>query len=111
MRPIRLMRASFHDNAALILVAGGIAARMAPFLTPGRDTIYQCAPMLFISARAFILTSLKTPPHDDKILVDLKRTVRGFWKSVLQKLQGFDPQAKTNPDFGRDVFNVVNSVS
>jgi len=56
-----------------------------------------------------LVGTLATKPESDEVLMDFYRRVRpwGFWGPILKKVQAVDPEFKKNPDFLRDMFNVL----
>ena len=74
---------------------------------------WEIFPIVFIIALlGSILGTLLTPPEDEAVLKDFYSRVRpwGFWGPILKKVQAEDPTFKANPDFLRDVFNVLIGV-
>ncbi len=65
--------------------------------------------ILLISLVGCILGTLLTPPEDDEVLKSFYRKVRpwGFWGPILEKVRKDDPTFQPNPDFWRDIFNIV----
>jgi Na+/proline symporter len=53
--------------------------------------------------------TLLTAPDEEAVLKDFYRRVRpwGFWGPIREKVQKEDPSFQPNPDFLRDMFNVV----
>jgi Na+/proline symporter len=53
--------------------------------------------------------TLLTPAEDEEVLKSFYRKVRpwGFWGPVLEKVKREDPAFEPNPDFGRDMFNIL----
>ena len=56
-----------------------------------------------------IVGTLQTTPEEDAVLMDFYRRVRpwGFWDPIRDKVMREDPSFKPNPDFLRDMFNIV----
>jgi len=54
----------------------------------------------------------KTSAEEDAAVIDFYKKVRpwGFWGPVLRKIRETEPDFKSNPDFFRDMFNVVVGV-
>ncbi len=65
--------------------------------------------VLILSVIGCLAGTLLTKPEDDAVLKDFYRRVRpwGLWGPVLQKVLAEDPSFKRNPDFARDMFNIV----
>jgi hypothetical protein len=53
--------------------------------------------------------TLLTPSEDEEVLKAFYRKVRpwGFWGPILEKVKREDPAFEPNPDFGRDMFNIL----
>jgi Na+/proline symporter len=67
-------------------------------------------PLVFgISVLGCLLGTLLTRQEDDEVLKEFYRRVRpwGFWGPVLKNVLADDPTFQRNPDFLRDMFNVV----
>lgn len=65
--------------------------------------------VLVLSLVGCFAGTLLTQPEDDAVLMDFYRRVRpwGFWGPILKKVQAEDPAFEPNPDFARDIFNIV----
>ena len=65
--------------------------------------------MFLLSLIGCFLGTYLTAPEDEAVLKDFYRRVRpwGFWGPILKKVQQEDPSFQRNPDFLRDMFNVV----
>ena len=65
--------------------------------------------VLLLGLIGCIVGTLATKPESDEVLMDFYRRVRpwGFWGPILKKVQAEDPTFQKNPDFLRDVFNIV----
>jgi solute:Na+ symporter, SSS family len=59
-----------------------------------------------------LLGTYLTPPEEDAVLMDFYRKVRpwGFWGPVRDKVMAQDATFQPNPDFLRDMFNIVVGV-
>ncbi len=57
--------------------------------------------------------TLLTAPDEEAVLKDFYRRVRpwGFWGPIREKVQKDDPSFEPNPDFLRDMFNVVIGIA
>jgi len=57
--------------------------------------------------------TLLTAPDEEAVLKDFYRRVRpwGFWGPIREKVQKEDPSFQPNPDFLRDMFNVVVGIA
>ena len=71
--------------------------------------LYSFPLLLLISGVACIFGSLLTAPEDEEILKRFYKTVRpwGFWKPVHDKVVKDDPTFTRNPNFKRDMLNVM----
>jgi mannose/fructose/N-acetylgalactosamine-specific phosphotransferase system component IID len=65
--------------------------------------------ILGLSIVGCLLATFLTSPEEEEVLKDFYRRVRpwGFWGPVLAKVVKEDPGFKRNPDFFRDMFNIV----
>ena len=113
------------------MVAGIASALVLPFVLPPelqaawavdpnlpgviRDfmtlpTAVVCFPViLLISLIGCIAGTFASKPEEDAVLIAFYKKTRpwGFWGPVLKKVQAQDPSFKPNPDFWRDMFNIV----
>jgi hypothetical protein len=67
-------------------------------------------PLVFaIALLGCVLGTLLTKAEDDAVLKEFYRRVRpwGFWGPIKDKVLADDPAFEPNPDFLRDMFNVV----
>ncbi|HUO99253.1 MAG TPA: sodium:solute symporter family protein [Rhizomicrobium sp.] len=69
--------------------------------------------ILGVSLIGCILGSLLSKPEDDEVLKNFYRKTRpwGFWGPILKKVQAEDPSFMPNPDFVRDMFNIVLGIA
>jgi Na+/proline symporter len=94
-------------------MVAGIAAAI-PFALASDVTILNAFPLILgISLAGCLLGTLLTKPEDDEVLKGFYRRVRpwGFWGPILAKVQAEDPSFQPNPDFVRDMFNVVVGIA
>jgi Na+/proline symporter len=65
--------------------------------------------ILLISLVGCIAGSLLTKAEDDAVLMAFYKKTRpwGFWGPIRQKVLAADPSFQPNPDFVRDMFNIV----
>ena len=91
------------------MVAGLVAAYVAPMLFPDVNALYLFPILLIVSLIGSIIGTYSAPPTEEAILKDFYKNVRpwGFWKPIHEKLTAENPNFKKNKDFGRDMFNVV----
>ena len=65
--------------------------------------------ILAVSVVGCVAATLSTKPEEDEVLKSFYRRVRpwGAWGPVLAKVRQDDPSFRPNPDFWRDMWNVV----
>ena len=95
------------------MVSGIAASMIVPFAMPDVKALNAFPLILAISTAGCLLGTLLTKPEDDEVLKGFYRRVRpwGFWGPVLAKVQAEDPSFQPNPDFVRDMFNVVVGIA
>jgi len=92
----------------------GIAASMViPVALPTVQPLNAFPLILGISTVGCLVGTFMTKPEDDEVLKGFYRRVRpwGFWGPILAKVQRDDPSFQPNPDFVRDMFNVVVGIA
>lgn len=91
------------------MVAGLVAAYLAPMLFPNVNALYLFPILLIVSLIGSIIGTYSAPPTEGKILIAFYKNVKpwGFWKPVHDKILAEDPNFKKNESFGLDMFNVV----
>ena len=91
------------------MVAGLVAAYIAPMLFPDVNALYLFPILLVVSLIGSIIGTYSAPPTEEEVLKDFYKNVRpwGFWKPIHEKLTTENPDFKKNKDFGRDMFNVA----
>src|ERR1039457_3777556 len=69
--------------------------------------------ILAFSLIGCIAGTLLTAPDEEAVLKDFYRRVRpwGFWGPIREKVMQEDPSFQPNPDFLRDMFNVVVGIA
>lgn len=89
-----------------------LAAAQALNLT-GLSALNAFPLILAISLVGCFAGTLLTPAEDDEVLKAFYRSVRpwGFWGPILAKVQQEDPGFEPNPDFARDMFNIVVGIT
>ena len=94
------------------MLTGLFASLIIPSLLPDVATLYLFPIIFFISLAASVISSLLTPPDDEKVLVKFYETVRpwGFWGPVYKKLKLRNPEAQANNDFLVDMFNCATGI-
>jgi Na+/proline symporter len=95
------------------MVSGIAASMIVPLAMPDVKALNAFPLILAISTAGCLLGTLLTKPEDDEVLKGFYRRVRpwGFWGPVLAKVQAEDPSFQPNPDFVRDMFNVVVGIA
>ncbi|TPG66494.1 sodium:solute symporter family protein [Hymenobacter nivis] len=91
------------------MLAGIVAALVFGALIPAANLLYWF-PLLFgISLTGSIVGTYMSPPTEAAVLHSFYKTVRpwGFWGPVLAQVQAQDPGFRPNPNFGRNMFNIV----
>jgi Na+/proline symporter len=95
------------------MVSGIAASMIVPLAMPDVKALNAFPLILAISTAGCLLGTLLTKPEDDEVLKGFYRRVRpwGFWGPVLKMVQAEDPSFQPNPDFVRDMFNVVVGIA
>tara|TARA_R110002050_G_scaffold171113_2_gene303125 strand:+ start:46382 stop:48217 length:1836 start_codon:yes stop_codon:yes gene_type:complete len=91
------------------MVAGLLAAYIAPMLFPDVNELYLFPILLVVSLIGSIIGTYSAPPTEEAVLKSFYKNVRpwGFWKPINDKLVAEDSNFKKNKDFSIDMFNVV----
>ncbi|MBZ5580553.1 MAG: Na+:solute symporter [Acidobacteriia bacterium] len=95
-------------------MAGGIAgAIVVPLALPHVSPLNAFPAILAISVAGCLVGTLRTPPDDEEVLKSFYRRVRpwGFWGPIREKVQREDPTFRPNPDFARDMGNIVVGIA
>jgi len=89
-----------------------LAAAQALNLT-GLSALNAFPLILAVSLVGCFAGTLLTPAEDDEVLMAFYRNVRpwGFWGPILAKVRREDPGFEPNPDFARDMFNIVVGIA
>ena len=89
-----------------------LAAAQALNLT-GLSALNAFPLILAVSLIGCFAGTLLTPAEDEQVLKDFYRKVRpwGFWGPILAKVRQEDPGFEPNPDFWRDMFNIVVGIA
>jgi hypothetical protein len=101
-------------SCVAFLVAPHVAHLFLPELVfPELSALNQFPIILAVSLLAAIIATLATKPEDDEVLKKFYRLVRpwGFWGPIKDKVIAEDPSFQPNPDFLRDMFNVVIGIA
>jgi Na+/proline symporter len=93
-------------------IAGALILAI-PGLLPHLTALNSFPIILGMSLIGCIVGTLATPAEDDEVLKDFYKRVRpwGFWGPIRDKVMAEDPTFRPNPDFARDMFNVVVGVA
>jgi Na+/proline symporter len=93
-------------------IAGALILAI-PGLLPHLTALNSFPIILGMSLIGCIVGTLATPAEDDEVLKDFYKRVRpwGFWGPIRDKVLLEDPTFRPNPDFARDMFNVVVGVA
>jgi hypothetical protein len=95
------------------MVTGIAAAIVVPFALPSVSALNSFPIILGLSLIGAIAGTLATAPDDTAVLKDFYKRVRpwGFWGPIQALVQKDDPSFQPNPDFLRDMFNIVVGVA
>jgi Na+/proline symporter len=95
------------------MVSGIAASMIVPLAMPHVQALNAFPLILALSVVGCLLGTLLTKAEDDEVLKSFYKRVRpwGFWGPILAKVQADDPTFLPNPDFGRDMFNVVVGIA
>jgi uncharacterized membrane protein YeaQ/YmgE (transglycosylase-associated protein family) len=91
------------------MVAGLVAAYVAPQMFPDVNELYLFPILLGVSLIGSVIGTYSAPPTEEKVLKDFYKNVRpwGFWKPIFDKLVAEDPNFKKNENFKIDMFNIT----
>ena len=91
------------------MLTGIVAALVFGILIPAGNLLYWFPLLFAISMTGSIVGTYLAPPTDAAVLQSFYKTVRpwGLWGPVLAQVQAQDPSFRPNPNFGRNVFNIV----
>ena len=94
------------------MISGIGASLILPVALPHTSPLNAFPLLLAISVAGCLAGTLLTLPEDDEVLQSFYKRVRpwGFWGPVLRRIQEEDPSFHPNPDFRRDIFNIVVGV-
>ena len=95
------------------MVTGIAASMVIPLALPDVKALNAFPLILGISTVGCLVGTFLTKAEDDEVLKGFYRRVRpwGFWGPILAKVQKDDPSFQPNPDFVRDMFNVVVGIA
>jgi Na+/proline symporter len=91
------------------MISGIGGSMILPFALPHTSPLNAFPLLLAISVVGCLAGTLLTPSEDAAVLKAFYRNVRpwGFWGPVRRQVQAEDPSFRPNPDFLRDMFNIV----
>jgi hypothetical protein len=94
------------------MVGGLLPALSFRFIFDGVLDLYTFPLMLLLATIGCIIGTYVAPPVDENTLKDFYKNVNpwGFWRPIKEKVMAEDPSFRPNPDFKRDLFNVVVGV-
>ena len=95
------------------MVTGIAGSLIIPVVLPNVSALNSFPIILAISVVGCVVGTLRTPPESDEVLKDFYRHVRpwGFWRPIRDKVMREDPSFQPNPDFARDMFNIVVGIA
>jgi Na+/proline symporter len=95
------------------MVAGIAASLVLPWALPSVSALNSFPIILVIGTIGCVAGTLLTEPDDEDVLKAFYRRVRpwGFWGPIQAKVQADDPSFRPNPDFLRDMFNIVVGIA
>jgi len=91
------------------MVTGIGASLVVPFAVPSLSALHSFPLILALSLLGCFAGTLLTKPEDEEVLKSFYKRVRpwGVWGTILAKVRQDDPSFQPNPDFGRDMFNIL----
>ncbi len=95
------------------MVTGIAGSLIIPWTLPNISALNSFPIIVGLSLVGCIFGTLNTQPEDEAVLKDFYRRVRpwGFWGPVRDKVMQEDPSFRPNPDFLRDMFNIVVGIA
>jgi hypothetical protein len=95
------------------MVTGIAGSLIIPWTLPSVSPLNSFPIIVGLSLIGCIVGTLRTKPEDDAVLKDFYRRVRpwGFWGPIRDKVMLEDPTFRPNPDFLRDMFNIVVGIA
>jgi hypothetical protein len=94
-------------------MATGMAGSLITFAFPHVHPLNLFPIIVGLALIGCIVGTLRTKPEDDAVLMDFYKHVNpwGFWGPIREKVMREDPSFKPNPDFVRDMFNIVIGIA
>jgi Na+/proline symporter len=91
------------------MMSGIIASMIIPAAFPSIQPIMVFPYVFSVSLTGCIIGSLATKPEPDEVLLKFYMQIRpwGFWKPIIKKAHAYYPSFEPNPNFLRDMSNVV----
>ena len=95
------------------MVTGIAGSLIIPWALPSVSPLNSFPIIVAISLIGCIAGTLQTQPEDEDVLKDFYKRVRpwGFWGPIRDKVMLEDPSFQPNPDFLRDMFNIVVGIA
>lgn len=95
------------------MVTGIAGSLIIPWALPNVSALNSFPIIVGLSLVGCIIGTLRTKPEDDAVLMDFYKRVRpwGFWGPIRDKVLREDPSFQPNPDFARDMFNIVVGIA
>jgi Na+/proline symporter len=95
------------------MVTGIAGSLIIPWALPSVSPLNSFPIIVGLAMVGCIVGTLRTKPEDDAVLKDFYKRVRpwGFWGPIRDKVMQEDPSFKPNPDFTRDMFNIVVGIA
>jgi len=91
----------------------GMAGSLITFAFPNVHPLNLFPIIVGLALIGCIVGTLRTKPEEDAVLMDFYKRVNpwGFWGPIREKVMREDPSFKPNPDFARDMFNIVVGIA
>jgi Na+/proline symporter len=95
------------------MVTGIAGSLIIPWTLPSVSALGSFPIIVALSLVGCIVGTLQTKPEDDAVLKDFYKRVKpwGFWGPIRDQVMREDPSFKPNPDFARDMFNIVVGIA
>jgi len=95
------------------MVSGIAGSVIIPLTMPSVSPLNSFPIIVGISLVGCVIGTLLTKPEEDAVLMDFYRRVNpwGFWGPVRDKVMRADAAFQPNPDFARDMFNIVVGIA
>ena len=103
----------FNGNGFFWGMVGGLVPALSfRFIFDGVLDLYTFPLMLLLAVIGCIVGTYTAPPVEEAILKRFYKNVKpwGFWGPIHDLVMAEDPSFEKNPDFKRDMFNVVIGV-